>query len=194
MLSLPRTIWGRVKTQAGPWNLSSKATGALDGSNKISFNALADNNDWDTSIEVVSSGGTQKLQVSKGFEALGGRMSVKPRYNFQSSDADVILGYDTDNTSVTVEASASNQKLTVAQQITENHRLTPSITSKGDFAVAWKKSLDEGNSVTTTLKLNDSVSVKWQDGPWTATLASPMSGFKTDGGVNVRVNRKLDFF
>jgi hypothetical protein len=189
---LPKTIWGKVKKQVGNWTVSSETTSALDGSNSVSFNVGVDNSDWDTYLKLDSSDGSQTVQVSKGFGGLGGRFSINPSYNIQSSDADVILGYDTDGTSVTIEASPSDQKLTIAQQITEDHQLTPSITSKGDFALAWKKSLDGGNALTTTLKLNDSLRVKWEDGPWTAIISSPMSGFKT-GDVNVRVNRKLCF-
>lgn len=192
VLSLPRTVWGKVRTQAGQWKLSSKAVGALDGSNDVSFNVAADNDEWDTSLEVTSSGGSQSVQIVKGFDALGGRVSVNPRYNIQSSDADVILGYDASSTSVTVEASQNSQKLTVAKQITDSDRLTPSITSGGDFALAWRKSLDGGNAVTTTMKLNDSLSVKWEDGPWTAAIKTPLSGYKTDD-VTVRIHRKLNF-
>lgn len=193
VLSLPKAVWGKVSTTVGSFALSSKATSSLGDSNAVSYNLCVDNDDWDTSVEMVSSGGSKKVQLNKGFDAAGGRIFVNPRYSFASSDADVVLGYDTDGTSVTLEASTSDQKLTVQQQITDSDSLTPSITSKGEFAVAWKKNLGGGNAVTTTVKVNDSVSVKWQDGPWTAIFDSPMSGFTTEG-VNVRVNRKLDFF
>lgn len=191
VLSLPRSVWGKVRTKAGQWKFSSKATSLLDGSNKVSLNICADNNDWDTSLEVASKGGSQNVQVVKGFGALGGRISVNPRYNIQSSNADVILGYDAEGTSVILEASQSDQTLTISQQIADDHRLTPSITSKGDFALAWRKSLEGGNAVTTTLKLNESLNVKWEDGPWTAVISSPMSGYKTDD-ISVRVHRKLN--
>jgi hypothetical protein len=103
----------------------------------------------------------------------------------------VFLGYDTGRTAVTIEASQSKQKLTLSQELPKGNLIVPSVTSKGDFAVAWKKSLPDGNSVTTTLKVNDSICVKWQDGPWTATMVSPMDGFKT-GDINIKVNRKLN--
>jgi hypothetical protein len=180
-----------MRTRAGGWTLSSKAVASLDGSNSVGFNVAADHDEWDTSIEVASSRGSQKVQLCKGFEALGGRFSVNPRYNIQSSNADVALGYDTGSTAVTIEASQSKQKLTLSQELPKGNLLTPSITSRGDFAVAWRKSLQKGNSVTTTLKVNDSICVKWEDGPWTATMVSPMDGFKT-GDINIKINRKLD--
>lgn len=144
----------------------------------------------DANLEIASVGGAIKTQVQKGFDVLGGRLSVNPRYNLANSEGDVVLGYDMDGTSVTIEASCQQQKLTVAQRINDGNRITPSVTSNGDVSVAWRKSLDGGNSVTTTLNVNDSVSVQWQDGPWTATFSSPMEGIKT-GDIDVKINRKL---
>lgn len=192
VLSLPKTLWGKITKSVGSTTISSKAEAALDGSNDVSFNVAVDNSDLDTAIDFDSSGGSQTIQVAKSFAGLGGRISVNPSFNLQSSAADVVLGYDRDDTSVTIEASPSSQKLTVAQQITDNHKITPSITSNGDVAVAWKKSLEDGNSLTTTLKVNDSLNVKWEDGPWTATISSPMDGIAI-GEVKVRVHRKLSF-
>ena len=133
-----------------------------------------------------------KIAIDKGFEALGGRVSVTPRYNINSSEADVTLNYDSDDTTVTVDASSSVQKLTVSQQITSEDRLTPSVTSNGDVSVAWKRSLGDGDSVTTTVTPGDSVNVKWEDGPWVAQFDSALDGYKTEG-LSVRVNRKISF-
>mmetsp|Transcript_5502 Transcript_5502/g.10477 ORF Transcript_5502/g.10477 Transcript_5502/m.10477 type:complete len:273 (-) Transcript_5502:2436-3254(-) len=195
VLSLPKSIWGKMRRQAGGWTVSTKAVASLDGSNTVGLNVAADHDEWDTSIEISStsnsSRGSQRVQVCKGFEVLGGRLSVNPRYNIQSSNGDVILGYDTGSTAVTIEASPSKQTLMLSQELPRGNLIAPSVTSNGDFAVAWKKSLPQGNSVTTTLKVNDSISVRWEDGPWTATMVSPMDGFKT-GDINIKVNRKLN--
>jgi hypothetical protein len=53
--------------------LSSKAVASLDGSNAVGLNVAADNDEWDTSVEIASSNGSQKVQLIKGFELLGGR-------------------------------------------------------------------------------------------------------------------------
>ncbi|GFH52483.1 hypothetical protein CTEN210_08959 [Chaetoceros tenuissimus] len=189
VLSLPKSVWGKISTQAGGWGISSTISAKFDGS-KGSKNLALDNDDLDANLEIASVGGALKTQVQKGFDVLGGRLSVNPRYNLANSEGDVVLGYDTDGTSVTIEASCQQQKLTVAQRINDGNRITPSVTSNGDVSVAWRKSLDGGNSVTTTLNVNDSVSVQWQDGPWTATFSSPMDGIKT-GDIDVKINRKL---
>jgi len=81
------------------------------------------------------------------------------------------------------------QKLTVAQQIIDGHRTTPSVTSMGDVSVAWRKSLDGGDTVTTTVNEDGQWSLEWEDGPWTATIATAIN----DSVVDVKVNRKLTF-
>lgn len=108
----------------------------------------------------------------------------------KNSSPDVTIGYGSDNTSVLLEASTSKQKLTVSQMVTDDDIITPSVTSSGDVAIAWKRSLSGGNAITTTVKVNDSINVKWEDGPWTAAFDSPLDGISTDG-VNVHITRKL---
>lgn len=192
VLSLPKSIWGTVSRDIAGWGVAAKTSVALDGSNDVDVTMRASNDDLDTSVQIAAKGGSQKIRLSKGFEAAGGRVTVSPRYNTANSKADAIIAYDIDNTSITVEASADDQTLTVAQQITDDHRITPSIKSNGDISVAWRKSLDDGNAVTTTVKVNDSVSVAWEDGPWTAVLESPLSGIEL-GEVDVKVKRKISF-
>ena len=187
-----KSIWGKVKTQLGGWALSSKTTTKLiDPLDNVSFNVDADNGDADVYLEFAKSGSSKTLQIAKGFGALGGRLSVNPRYTI-GSNADVVLGFDTDKTSVTIEAAKDGQKLSVAHQVTEDHKLTPTITTKGDYSLAWEKSLEGGNSLTTTLEGSDAVSVEWNDGPWTAVINAPLTDYKPHD-VTVRVNRKLSF-
>ena len=134
--------------------------------------------------------GIGDVAISKNFDALGGTVAISPRYNVQSSSPDVSIGYGSDSTSVVLEASTSKQKLTVSQLVTDNDIVTPSVTSGGDVAFSWKRSLSGGNAITTTVKVNDSINVKWEDGPWTASFDSPLDGISTDG-VNVHITRKL---
>ena len=105
----------------------------------------------------------------------------------------MILAYDTGDTGVQVEVSSkSSQKIIISQQITESNRIAPSITTSGDLSLQWEKTLGDGNSITTTLNPNQSVNVKWEDGPWTATFDTPLDGLWMDT-INVSVKRKVDF-
>lgn len=191
VLSLPRSIWGKVSGDVAGWRVSSRVDADLDDGNKVGINFAAGNSDLDASIQV---NGLDQIIVEKGFDALDGRISVTPRYELGSSDADVTLAYDSDSTSVAIDASASasTMKLTVSQKVTDDDTLTPSINCSGDMSLAWKRSLGDGNSITTTVKPNEEVSLKWNDGPWVAEFKSSLDGYKTDG-LSVRVNRKVSF-
>mmetsp|Transcript_3153 Transcript_3153/g.4437 ORF Transcript_3153/g.4437 Transcript_3153/m.4437 type:complete len:269 (-) Transcript_3153:138-944(-) len=193
-LSLPRSIWGSMSRNVASWGLSARTDMDFDDAKGAKFNLHASNEDFGTEVDVNASlDGVESIELAKGFDALGGKIDIIPRYDLKSSAGDVKVGYDGGDTSIEVAASASAQKLTLSRQITENHRLAPSISSNGDLALEWEKSLGNGNSITTLVKPNDSVSVKWEDGPSTFAFQSSLDGVST-GGINVSVKRKIDFF
>jgi hypothetical protein len=132
----------------------------------------------------------QGLNVAQGFNVVGGRFLINPRYNFKESTPDVILGYDRGSTAVTLEASMASQKVTVSQEIVEGHRIIPSFTADGDISLGYEKKTATG-SISTTVKPNDSVILQWNDGPWTAVIEAPLDGFSTTG-VNVSMKRKVE--
>ena len=145
------------------------------------------------SFEFSSIGGLESIDIAKGFEALDGDLLVNPRYDVKSSIFDVVLGYSKDKTAIKLEATTSDQKLTVSRQVTDSDKLSPSVSSSGDISLAWEKSLSGGDTVTTTLKTNDSVNVKWEDGAWTAQISTPIDGFELGEGVDVSIKRKVNF-
>ena len=128
--------------------------------------------------------------MAQGFNVVGGRFLINPRYNFKESTPDVILGYDRGSTAVTLEASMASQKVTVSQEIVEGHRIIPSFTADGDISLGYEKKTATG-SISTTVKPNDSVILQWNDGPWTAVIEAPLDGFSTTG-VNVSMKRKVE--
>ena len=131
----------------------------------------------------------QVLDVAQGFDVLGGRFLFNPRYNFRESAPDVLLGYDRDSTSVTLEASMATQKVTLSQEIVDGHRIIPSFTADGDMSIGYERTTAYG-SILTTVKPNESVVVQWNDGPWTAVIEAPLDGFSTTG-INVSMKRKV---
>ena len=137
----------------------------------------------------------EKLQLSQAFPAVNdGKIFIKPKYDAVSSKADLLVGYQSKDTAVTVQASSNVKKLTVSQQITESDRIAPSITSAGKFSLEWQRQLSGsgGDAVTTTISPNDSIQVKWQDGPWTAKIQAPFKGLEV-GDVGVIISRKVEF-
>ena len=142
---------------------------------------------------LIKGEGLEKLQMTQGFPAFNdGKIFIKPKYDVLSSEADVLVGYQSKNTAVTVQASSDVKKLTVSQQITESDRIAPSITSAGKFSLEWRRQLSDTDTVTTTISPNDSIQVKWQDGPWTAKIQAPFKAFEV-GDVGVIISRKVDF-
>jgi hypothetical protein len=131
------------------------------------------------------------LDVAKGFEVPGGRFTFNPRYNFKDSTPDISLDYDRGSTLVTLEASMASQKVIVSHEVAEGHRIIPSFTADGDMSIGYERTTDFG-SISTTVKPNESVVVKWNDGPWTALIEAPLDGFSTSG-INVSMKRKVTF-
>jgi len=193
--SLPRSIWGKVSRDVEGWNLSARANVEVEKLDDVDFDIKASNEDLDTSLKLqASTGGLGKIEVSKGFSALDGDLNVNPRYDAKSSIFDVILGFSKDNSGVKLQASPSNQKLTVSRQISDSDKLSPSISSSGAFSLAWERALSGGDKVTTTLNSNESLDMKWEDGPWLAKISAPLDGYRLGEGVDVSIKRKVDFF
>lgn len=194
IMSLPRSIWGKVSRNIEGWNLSARTEVEVEKLEEIGFDICASNEDADASLKLqASSGGLESIDIAKGFEALDGDLLVNPRYDVKSSIFDVVLGYSKDKTAIKLEASTSDQKLTVSRQVSDSDKLSPSVSSSGDVSLAWEKSLSGGDTVTTTLKTNESVDVKWEDGAWVAQISTPIDGFELGEGVDVSIKRKVNF-
>lgn len=192
--SLPRSIWGKVTRNVEGWNLSARANVEVENLEDIGFNICASNDDTNASLKLQASpGGFESIDVAKGFEALDGDLLVNPRYDAKSSIFDVVLGYSKEKTAIKLEASTSEQTLTVSRQVSDSDKLSPSVSSSGDLSLAWEKMLSGGDTVTTTLKTNDSVDIKWEDGAWVAQISTPVDGFGLGEGVDVSIKRKVDF-
>lgn len=60
------------------------------------------------------------------------------------------------------------------------------------MAVEWERNLGDDNSLTTTLRPNESVDMEWKDSAWTANINMPIDG-NTISGANVSVKREVNF-
>jgi len=195
--SLAKSIWGKASRDVGGWGISARAE--LEGSNLSSADIEIDatNEEADISVHLEGTACTDavnvnKVELTKGFDADGARITVNPRYDVGSEDGDVVLSYSKDDTSVEVTASKDNQSITISQQVDEENKISPTIASSGDSSVEWERSFGDDNSVTTTLKPNDSVNVEWSDGAWTANVNVPIDGSDITG-TNVGIKRDVAF-
>ena len=132
------------------------------------------------------------MQAKAGFSVVGGgKVTVNPRYNLQSSKADISIGYGFGKMGFSVDASKDSQKLTVNRAIGDKTKVMPSITTDGDFAFAVQQQTDIG-TVTGTYKLQKSLDVQWSEGSWMANVNAPMDGL-TVKGVTFSAKKLIDF-
>lgn len=216
--SLPRKIWGKASTDLSGWGVSARADidpQALDSAD-LELNAECEVNDVSLNMVARAGGGfnVQSIEATKGMDMNGARVTVTPRVNLEDDEKDVVIGYSNDNTDVKLTASmdsqevevnhragntdvklvasADSQELTLSQQLDDDNRIAPTISSSGDMSVEWERSLGDDSSLTATLKPNDSLDVEWKDDAWTASVNMPIDGVNVNG-ANVSIKRDVSF-
>jgi len=213
--SLPRKVFGTLKTSVAGWGVSAKgerdiASGATD------ITVDANNDDADLSLSLTASvdGGVDSVSATKNMDLDGNKLSITPTYSLANEDADVVVSYDTgdtnvkltasrdsqevvlghqmDKTNIKLTASADNQEVTISQQIDDVNRVAPTINRNGDISLEWERKLGDDNSLTATLKPNDSIEVEWKDDSWTAELKAGLDGTNIDG-LSISTKREVLF-
>jgi len=196
--SLPKKIWGKASRDIGGWRASARAemsNGALDAAD---LEISATNEDNDLGVKMFASAGkgsgfsVQRVEATKGMDVDGARVTVNPRYNVETEDGDVVLGYKKDNTEIELTASKDEQTILVSQQVDDNNRIAPSLSRSGAISLEWERKLGEESTVTTTLRPNEAVDVEWKDNAWTANINVPIDGTSI-GGTNVSIKRDVTF-
>jgi hypothetical protein len=195
--SLPRSIWGKAKTDVSGWGLSARAEVQGSDFTNANLDFDADNQELDVALRLEASAGKelvalQRVELTKGFDANGARVTVTPRFNLEEDDRDVVISYSKDNTNVKLTASADNQELTLSQQLDVDNRVAPTVTSKGDISVEWERRLGFDSSLTANLKPNSSLDLEWKDAAWTANINVPIDGTNVNG-ANVSIKRDVSF-
>lgn len=195
--SLPRSIWGRASTQKGDWNVAARAEVSRSNLDRANIEVNADNSGDDLSLRMFASAGSsfnvERVEATKGFSSGDARVTVNPRFNVETRDVDVTVGYDMGRTNVVVDASRDEQNVRVSQQLDEQNRVAPSFALRsGKVAVEWQRSLGDDNSLTTTLRPNEEIEMEWKDEAWTANINMPIEG-NSVAGANVSVKREVSF-
>eukprot|EP00541_Cyclophora_tenuis_P003964 CAMPEP_0116551560 /NCGR_PEP_ID=MMETSP0397-20121206/6024_1 /TAXON_ID=216820 /ORGANISM="Cyclophora tenuis, Strain ECT3854" /LENGTH=263 /DNA_ID=CAMNT_0004076463 /DNA_START=133 /DNA_END=924 /DNA_ORIENTATION=+ len=194
--SLPRSIWGKASTDVSGWGVSARAEVDAQDMSSADIQVNADNEDADLSLRMTASAGKdfniRSVEATKGFDSGGARVTVNPRYNVETEEADVVVNYNNGNTDVKLTASADAQEVTVSQRIDDDNRVAPTVSSSGDLSLEWERRLTDDSSLTATLKPNDSLDVEWKDSDWTANVNMPMDGTNING-ANVSIKRDVNF-
>jgi hypothetical protein len=137
----------------------------------------------------------QRVEAIKVLALDGARVTLNPRYNVESQDADVVVGYDNANTNVQLTASADNQEVNIkhkldntnieltasadSQEVTIDHQVDNTnikLTASADNReLTISQHIGDANRVSPTINKNGNISVEWErslgdDNCLTATL------------------------
>jgi hypothetical protein len=197
LASLPRSIWGKVKTNVSGWGVTARAEVDAQSLETANVQIDADNTENDLSVRLTATGGgkdfaIRSFEATKGFDADGAHITFNPRYNMETKESDVVVDYANGDTTVTLTASLDAQKVTLSQQVDANNRVAPTVSSEGAFSLEWERTLTDDSSLTATLKPNDSLDVEWKDSDWTANINMPIDGTNVNG-ANVSIKRDVNF-
>jgi hypothetical protein len=221
--SLPRNVWGKASTNVAGWGISAKAERDMADGNDTGVELDMDNEDADLSVRMVASAGdgfsVNRVEATKGLDIDGARVTVNPRYDMGSEEADVVVSYDNGSTNVQLTASAESQEVSAthnmgdtivgvtasadSQEVTLDHTMDSTnikLTASADNQeITVRQQLDDNNSVAPTINNNGDMSVAWErslgdDSSLTATL-KPNESLDVewnDGDWTANVNCGLD--
>lgn len=205
LASLPRRIWGRASRRfaADRFAFSARLDMDVQRMDTVDFQIDAADDDNDLKLTMVGSAAASlkrfatsprvsHIEITKGFDNDGNRITVNPRYNVNYDHMDVVMTYDADDTLIKVTASQDDQVVTISQQLNDDNMLSPTISSDGSLSLAWERKLGDHNSVRTTLNPNRSVEVEWKDEAWTANVNFPMEEDNLKGAT-VHIKRDVRF-
>lgn len=194
--SLPRKVFGTVKTSVAGWGVSAGATKTMaTGATDITVDAS--NDDADLSVQVVATadGGVDTISATKGIDIDGASLTITPTYSVATEDADVVVAYDNGDTNVELTASADSQEVVVthdmgdtsvqltaskdSQEVVVDHSMgdtSVKLTASADGQeVTISQAIDDANTISPTINSDGDISVAWSrdlgdDNSLTATV------------------------
>lgn len=193
---MPFNFWGKVKRSLGGIDLSARVAGSSNDVNELGVQLEAST--FATAVQLDGSanlgsktGAISAVKVSQKLDALGGRLTVAPRYSIDKNKPDMKVSYGVQGTTLTFDMSPDSQKVTVAQAIGSG-KLTPAISTAGDLELEYSRPFMAG-MLSASYKPDSHVGLKWAEGPWVANVNAPMSGlYKFTNGVKFNVRRIVD--
>lgn len=214
--SLPKKFWGKASADVGGWATSVRAD--VDSADIESADLEVDAVNGDLALKMFASAGkafaVRRVEATKSFDSDGAKITLNPRYNLETEEADIIASWDTDDTNVELtastdsqsvkvshqmgdtnlelNASADAQSLTISQQLDESNRVAPTLTSSGGVSLEWERSLGDDNSLTAKVIPDEAIDLEWKDEAWTANINMPISGANIEG-ANVSIKREVNF-
>lgn len=174
---LPKSIWGQKSSSSNGWNLKTRAELTqgkydFDGEDSGAYVTVQGNDDdeetylWGSAI--VSTGNVKGLKVGmkKIIAKDGGKFMVAPRYNFDDSSAQIVLGFEKDDTNAYLTLSEDDQDVKIEQTIDETYSATLKVGKSGFIAATVT---NESNLGSTTVTLTpDELDVEVNNDGWVA--------------------------
>jgi len=196
---LPFSVWGKLRREIGDWGVTAKIDANSDDLGHVDLDLQAQGGPTDLTLMAQGSvdagrqsGELREVGLQQSFEAPGGNLSLRPRFNLAQGKADVRVEYEHDDTRLQVDADMDSQRITLAQRLDDNNSISPSISSNGDIELEYRRNIGDG-TLTANYKPNDSTSLKYEEGPWVASADIPMDGYYNfNGGAKLNVRRSVN--
>jgi len=141
--SLPRNVWGKASTNIAGWGVSAKAENDMSGSTDIEVDA--ENGDLNIHLTASAAGGVDvhSVEATQTMDVDGATVTINPRYNMDTEEADVRVGYSNKNTDVTLTASKDDQEVNIKHNMGDT---TLDLTASADNQeVTVSQQLDNTN-------------------------------------------------
>merc|ERR1712157_400800 len=191
---VPYTLWGKVKKSiTGVADVSAGVE--VDSSDLQSYGVDLEASRGETKVAVKGTANANdstfdlmKLRLSQ--KLAGGKLNVSPEYDFESQKAGVGVDYDLQGTVLSMSADEDSQKLKVLKPLDDKSSISPSFSTEGDLEVEYKRSVADG-TVTATYKPDDSLNVKYEDGPYVVNVKTPLEGYYKPSAMKFDVRRAL---
>lgn len=207
-----RTAWGKAIFNSGNgWKLSAK--GEMDVNTRSSADIELDvlNEDIDLSLgvdgTVSKDGGLDvvyaELDKFSDTNILGrkGSLEIKPRYDFGEAKGSIVVEYESEAMSASLEASQEERTLKISRKVGKLFGVIPYlddakysvvISDQEDMIFEYDREIDEDGSVTARFRPDDYAEIVWKDNGWIASAKSSMDGFNPVS-PDISIKRDVSF-
>lgn len=194
--NFPCNLWGSARKTFRNWKLQANILSKNDQLEAMDLDVIAKGGPHDASLMFHGSVGHRyaeihQLAVSKSYEAPGGTIHLTPRYNTNTGPG-VLLDYDIDDTTVSLDADRYKQRVKVSQTFADN-TVAPSISTEGEVQLQYRRHIGKDGILDIDYLPNTGTTVRYQHGPWDIVAEMPMDGFVSykQTGIKVGLRRSV---
>jgi hypothetical protein len=197
-----KSFWGEKSSSAGGWNLKTRVELSqgeydfADGDDAGAYVTVTGNSD-DEETYVWGSGAVSKKGVSsplkvgakKILSSDNGKFLVAPRYDFEDKKAEVVLGFEKDDTKAYLTVSEDSKDLLVQHKVDGGSNVSVKVADTGFVSASVDSDTDLGRATVTLTPDGLDASVT-KDG-WTALVETSHPILNSE--PTVRFTKSLSF-